>query len=896
MSWRRFFRRARWDAERAEELRSYLELETEENLARGMTPDEARAAAHRRLGNATRIREDIYEMNTVRVFETLGQDVRYAARVLRRSPAFTLVAVLSLALGIGANTSIFQLIDAVRLRTLPVAHPESLVGVLIDAHDAGRTGNFSSRYPLITNAIWEHLRDAQHVFDGVLAWSPASFDLSTGGASRPVSGIWVSGGFFETLGVRPALGRLLGPADDRRGCGSPGAVLSYPFWQREFGGDLGVVGRTLHLDAVPYTIVGVSEPRFFGLEVGRRFDVAAPLCAEGLRDPGHSRLDGPQDWWLDIIGRLAPGVTTAQARAELGGMSPALFAATLPSGYTSTDAKAYTAFTLTTVPAGTGVSQLRRAYTQPLWLLLGIAGLVLLVACGNLANLMLARASARERELAVRLAIGASRWRIVRQLLVESLVLAGAGAAAGAGLASWLSRGLVALFATGGAAVFVDLRTDWRILGFAAGLGVLTCLLFGLMPAIRATRTAPGQVMKAGSRGTSDDRQRSRLRRALVVGQIALSLVLVAAALLFAGTLHNLRHAASGMETRRVVDAEITIRPADVPETGRAALMRELVARMSRIPGVEAAASTAEVPLTGNIWNDTLVLDGQRKQPHPNLNEVGSRFFDVMRIPLVAGRNFDDTDTPASPMVAIVNEAFGRAFFGNPRPLGARFQFDRPPDDPGPVWRVVGVVRDTKYSDLRGDMGPIIFFPVTQDADPWTVLNVLVRTATDEAPTASILRTVREVAPTAIATVSRLDDEIDDTLVRERLMATLSVFFGVLAAALAAVGLYGVMAYLVARRRMEIGIRMALGANRLRVIRLVLTESAGLVAIGLVLGLALTVAAGRAVTTLLFGLTATSPGILAAAAAGLALTAALATAIPARRAARLNPTTALREE
>ena len=492
MSWRRFFRRAQWDAERRQELDAYLDLETDDNIARGMTPGAARAAARRKLGNATRVREEIYDMNTLGWLDSLWHDIRYAVRVLRRSPSFTAVAILSLMLGVGANTAIFQLIDAVRLRTLPVPHPETLVEVTVDTHGKGRTGTSTGRYPRMSNPLWEQLHAEPHGLTDLFAWGTANFDLSAGGESRPVDGLWVSGSAFDALGVRPAAGRLIAASDDRPGCASPGVVISNRFWHREFSGDPGAVGRSLRIDGVPMPILGVTEPKFFGLEVGRSFDVAVPICAERQLNPDRSSLERPDDWWLSVMGRLPPGATADQISSRLAPLSAHIFQSTLSPRYTATDTKNYLAFTLRAAPSASGVSELRRNYEQPLWLLLAIAAAVLVIACGNLANLMLARASVRAREIAVRLAIGASRSRIFRQLLVESLLIAAVGAALGIALAGVLSRGLVSLIDTLRATYFVDVHLSWRVIAFASGLAALTCALFGLGPrfAPRAPRPA----------------------------------------------------------------------------------------------------------------------------------------------------------------------------------------------------------------------------------------------------------------------------------------------------------------------------------------------------------------------------------------------------------------------
>jgi predicted permease len=478
-------------------------------------------------------------METLAVFENAWRDFLYALRTFRWNKAFFAIATLSLALGIGANTAIFQLLDAVRLRMLPVAHADQLVELQIkDDHCC--SGNFSDRHPNFTYAQWEQIRTHQQAFSSIFAWGDNRFNLTQSGEPRFAEGLWVSGDFFKTLGVKPLIGHLIDTGDDRPGCGSPAVVISYPFWQREFGGDLSVLGKQVSLDGHSLNIAGVTPANFFGVEVGRSFDVAVPVCAEPLIEADNSHLTKRHHWWLAIIGRLKPGWTPDPGRRADQVHLSAVFEPTVPPNYRPDQVKYYTKYKLEAKPAGAGVSSLREDYQQPLLVLLGIAALVLLIACSNLANLMLARASSREREMAVRLAIGASRTRLIRQLLVESLALTMIGAALGGFLAQFLSQYLAAFLSTGDNPVFIDLALDWRVLSFTAGVTVLTCLLFGLTPALRATRTHPASAMKAAGRGLTADRQRFGLRRGLVICQIALSLVLMAGALLFVRSLRNL--------------------------------------------------------------------------------------------------------------------------------------------------------------------------------------------------------------------------------------------------------------------------------------------------------------------------------------------------------------------
>ncbi|HUG54463.1 MAG TPA: ABC transporter permease [Vicinamibacteria bacterium] len=729
MGWLRFFRRRRWDEERARELQSYLDMETEDNLARGLSPQAAREAAERKLGSPLRIREEIYLMNTVGWLDTMARDLRYGARVLRLNPGFATVAVLSLALGVGANTAIFQLLNAVRLRTLPVRDPGELVEVRI-ADRKGATGRFTGRYPQLSNPVWERIRDRAQGFADLTAWGTTRFDLSDGGEARYAEGLWVSGGFFQTLGVPAALGRLLTPEDDVRGCASPGVVVSHAFWQRELGGDPSATLRRLRLDGHALPVQGVTAPGFFGVEVGRSYDVAVPLCTQPLFAPGDgTALDKPDWWFLAALGRLQPGWTAQGATASLASLSPGILEETVSPRYSAEAAKQYLAFRLGAFPAGTGVSSLRRSYEKPLWVLLATTGLVLLIACANLANLMLARASAREREIAVRLAIGASRGRIVRQLMAESLLLALAGAAAGALLARWLSAALVTFLSTDANRLFVDLDPDWRVLAFTGGLAVLTCVLFGLAPALRATHAAPGAAMKSGGRGITASRRGFGLRRALVVTQMALCLVLVVGALLFVGTLRNLLTVDPGFRPDDILVVNLDLRRAGFPDGQQGAIKKDLVETLGRLPGVAAAAQVDILPMSGSGWNQAVLVRGVAQKEFSNFNRVSPRYFEAMGTRLVAGRDFGEEDGATSPPVAIVNESFVRHYLGGRDPLRETFQIEEPPEAPRPQYQIVGVVMDTKYFDLREPFKPIAYLAAAQETQPDPYLQAVVRSA-----------------------------------------------------------------------------------------------------------------------------------------------------------------------
>jgi putative ABC transport system permease protein len=883
VSWTRFFRRRYWDDERARELEAYLETEIANNIARGFPAAEARRAAYRKLGNPTQIREEIYHMNTLRFLETVGQDLRYGARLLRRNPLFAGVAIVTLALGTGANTAIFQLVNAVRLRTLPVENPQQLVEIAIDTHDKGRIGRFDSHRPRLSHPIYERIRQDRQVFSGLAAWGSATFDLSQGGESRPVRGMWVNGEFFNALGLKPQAGRLFSATDDVRGCASPAVVLSSAFWHREYGAHPAALGRMLRLDGFPYEIVGVAPDSFFGVDVGQGFDVAVPLCAEPHSRGLQTGFDRPDTWFLAALGRLKPGMHLTEAQSHLRTISGPIFEATLPTSYTPRDAESYRSFTLIAIPAATGVSSLRTASKTPLWILLGATALVLLVACANLANLMLARAMTREREIAVRLAIGASRRRIVRQMLSESLLIAVLGTASGLLVASWLSRTLVAFLSTGNDQLFLDVVFDWRVFGFTAGLAVPACLLFGLTPALRATMTDPGAAIKAGSRGAADTREWFSVRNALVIVQVALSLVLVVGAALFGQSLRNLMTLDPGFRHQDLLVVNMDLRRAGVPVQQRPLLYDRIVDRLADLAGVAGASQMAIRPLSGTVWNERIVVGGVTQQMAVNFNSVG--------------RDFSHRDTRTSPKVAIVNELFVRAFFGGHSPIGQTVQVETGPGEPHRSYEVVGVVKDSKYSDLRSPIPPQAFLAASQDPGPAPFLQLVIRAGLPASTvTTAVTTALGEIHPAILLQFSTLEQTMRSSLAGERLMATLSGFFGGLAMLIATIGLYGVMSYTVARRQTEIGIRMALGADRATVVRMILREAGKLLAIGLPLGAALSVVGAQFAAALLYGLKPWDPATLVIATGGLGLVATVASWIPARRAARLEPTTALRQE
>ena len=899
MGWQRYLRRTRRDRELKIEIESYLAHEIDNNIASGMTVYEAESAARRKFGNIMAVKEKVRDMNTLSFLESCWQDLRYGARLLRLSPGFFAVASLSLALGIGANTAIFQLLDSVRLRMLPVSHPEQLAELSIAENDHCCNGHFSSRRSNFTQAQWDQIRDHQQAFSGIFAWGDHRFNLSNGGESRYAEGLWVSGDYFRTLGVQPILGRLISNQDDQRGCGSAGAVISYGFWQREFGGDSQVTSKNVSLDGHRFDIMGVSQPSFFGVEVGRNFDVAVPVCAEPLVNGEDAHTGKRHHWWLAIAGRLKPGWDVPRAVAQAQAISPAVFESTVPPNYRPDLVKYYTQYKLTAEPAGSGVSSLRKMYESPLLLLLGIAGLVLLIASANLANLMLARASTREREMAVRLAIGACRGRLIRQLLAESLLLTTIGAAMGGFLAQALSRYMVSLLTTSDNPLFLELNADWRVLGFTMSVAALTCILFGLAPALRATRTAPASAMKASGRGITMDRERFGLRRILVIAQVSLSLVLLAGALLFVRSLRNLVTLDAGLEGKGLLIAEIDASRLNFAPSRRAQLYRELLDNVRATPGIRNAASARIMQISGDGWNEVIEVLGKSNKDRqvPWFDRVSDGYFRTMGTPLLAGRDFNEHDTPSSPEVAIVNQQFSTKFLGGANAIGTQFRILAGPGETQHLFQIVGVVKNSKYVSLREEFKPLVFVAQSQEKKPGSGFSFVIRSGLPlTSLTTAVKAAVLDHNPGTTLKFQAFETQVEESLLRERLMATLSGFFGILAAVLATLGLYGVISYMVARRRNEIGIRIALGASRATVLNLVLREAGILVLVGIVIGTALAVTGARTASSLLYGLKPHDPATVGLAIVLLTSVSLAASFFPAYRASRLDPMVALREE
>jgi predicted permease len=711
-----------------------------------------------------------------------------------------------------------------------------------------------------------------------------------------VDGLWVSGDFFPVLGVSAIRGRLFTARDDRRGIGPEGVVISYGFWQQEFGGAEDVVGEPLTLNDKVFTIIGVTPPDFFGLEIGRNFAVAIPVSARGIWEP--KSLDERHVWWLTVMGRLKPGWDLKRAARYFDTISPGLFEATAPSGYSQSSVEKYLRFRLTALPAGKGVSRLRTDYEASLWLLLGITGLVLLIACTNLANLILARASAREREAAIRLAIGASRARLLRQSLCESLLLASAGALLGAILAGVLSQTLIWFLSTKGNSLTVAIKTDWKLFAFTGVVAILTCVVFGLAPAWRTSIVEPLAVLKGGGRGLTGGHERFLIQRALVVSQIAISLVLLTGTFLLVGSFWNLARVDPGFRKVGLIFAGVDFSRLNLPLDRVDSAKKELLERIRSIPNVQSAANTTHKPLTGSSWTMGVTFNGEEdRKGSSKVAWVSPDYFRTMEIPFRSGRDINDRDRADSPKVALVNQAFVQRFCGSTDPIGHHLRTAQEPSYPQADYEIIGVVGDTKYSDLRQEIWPIVYAPATQYPITNTWMQLAIRSSTDANALLPVLqRRIEEFNPQMGFYLSVLETEVRDGMARERLMAWLSGFFGALAMLLVTIGLYGVISYMTVRRRNELGIRVALGAQRYNVLGLILVQGMSLALIGIIIGTMGALAVTKSLRSLLFLVRPNEPWVFAGTSLLVLTVALLACWLPARRAASISPMEALRYE
>jgi putative ABC transport system permease protein len=825
-------------------------------------------------------------------------DLRLAARALRATPVVTIVAVLSLALGIGANTAIFSLINGLLLRALPVKAPQQLALVTDDV-----TAGIESW----TNPIWEQIRERRHdLFDDAFAWSTTRFNLSERGETQFVDGLWASGGLFDTLGVVPMLGRTFSPADDVRGGGTDGAVavISYSFWQRRFGGAADAIGHTLTIERVPFTIVGVTPPDFFGPEVGRAFDLAIPIGDEPLIRGKESFLDARSTWWLTVMARLKAGQSVDAATAALRGLQRQIHDATLPPDWRPSDLAAYLKDPFTLVAAAAGNSPMRRRYQQPLITILVVVALVLLIACANIANLLLARATARRHEWSVRLALGASRSRLMRQLLVESLLLAGSGALAGMLIAHWASRLLVQQLSTQTNTVFLDLSLDPRVLAFTTAVTIATALLFGMAPAFRAAGTAPIDALKEHGRGASSD-GRVSIASALVVAQVALSLVLVVAAGLFMRTFSSLASLHLGFDSDRVMVVTVNAQRTDIPAADRLAVFERIRQRVAAVPGVAAVGVSVVTPVSGMTWNNRVTVSGgtqlAERQSVSNFNAITPGWLTTFGTPVLAGRDVTPADRKGSPLVVLVNQAFAKRFLNGDNPVGRTVSLSAGSPSAEAPREIVGLVSDAVYRSLREPVPPTMYVPLAQFDDsrrpaPSNMsISVRPQSGSPAALARAVAAAISDVNRDLALTFRPLADQVNASLTQERLVALLSGFFGGLALLLAGLGLYGVTSYAVTRRQTEIGIRMALGAAPGSVVRLVLARVTLLVGIGVAVGAGLSVWAAKFVATLLYGLQPRDPATIVASASVLAAVGALAGWVPAYRASRIDPAQVLRD-
>ncbi len=882
---RSLFARQRVEAELDEELRGLLELAVEEKMKRGISRQEAMRAVRLERGSLEVTKEEVRAAGWESFLESFCRDLGFAARLLRKSSGFTAVAVLTLALGIGANTAIFQLIDAVGMRNLPVPAPQQLAAVRIVGGNQGI--GLNQNYGDLTRPLWQEIRDNQHVFSDAFAWSVAERYVGRGSEMRRFHALWVSGDFFRVLGVGPFRGRLLTPADEGP-CPMSYGVASYSYWRKELGGRDPALGINLIVDNFPVQIIGVTPPEFFGMVVGDNFDIALPLC---LPPDGLQR----DIFEVSVVGRLKPGWSLERASAALNALSPGVFEATVPPGRDTRTTETYKNFRLGAYRASRGVNSLHDTDYTSLWLLLGITGLVLVIACANLANLMLVRGNAREREMAVRLALGAPRWRLVQQLLVEGLLLAAAGAALGVAMAEVLGRSLVLLFSTADKVLQLDLSLDWRVLLFVAGVALTTCLVFAMVPALRSSGPEPSHALKSGSRGTTADRGRFSLQQLMILMQISISVMLLAGAVLFVRSFRNLVTQDTGMREQGITIAFLGYWQSNLPPERWPVVQQELLEEVQAVPGVHSAATTTRVPLDGGSWEHG-VLAGST-EASSKFAWVSPSYFATMRIPIVRGRGLSREDSATSPHVAVVNQTFVRRFFGGSDPIGQTLRTIAEPGYPATTYQIVGVIPDTRYSDLRSETPPMTFAPAAQfpAPAPWTSM-VIYSSMPAPAVMAAVKRSMAEKHHEVLTEFTDFQMQILDRLVMERVMAMLSGFFGLLAALLAAIGIYGVISYIVVMRRNEIGIRMALGASRGGVLNLVLRQTALLLAAGVAIGSILALLTASGARALLYGLQPNDPATLFAAGTLLIAVSLLAALVPATRAVYLDPTVALRYE
>jgi predicted permease len=883
--WDRLVHRDRLERQLDAELRDHVERMVADYQADGLSEAEARRRATLEFGGLDQVKEICRDARGTRWFDEIRQDVRYGFRGLQRNRGFALVAVLTLALGIGANTAVFSVINALLLRSLPVRDAEALIS--LQRRQGTVTGGHFS-YPQV-----EELTKQTDLFRAVCAFATDSVNVGTPDALELTPVQFVSGGYYDTLGLVPQAGRLLTMADDAAGAGVA-AVISDGYWTRRFGRSSEAIGRSILVEGVPVPIVGVTPPGFVGATVGESSDLTLAIRSRLIVRPDQAFYLGPGARWLRILARPQPNLSTAQLASQTRARWSELLEASADPKMTPDARSRYLSQTLDITSGRTGTSLLRASFSLPLQIALGFVVLVLLIACVNVANLLIARSTTRQREIAVRLSIGAGRWRIIRQLLTESALIAVAGAVAGSAIAWAGGRALLDLMAEGQggpdtSTVALDLTPDWLVLAVTLGIVALTTLIAGVAPAWRASRIQPGAALGASTRIAEPH---GRLGSTLVVAQVALSLLLVFGAGLFARTLHNLRSLDRGFAIEDVLVVEVPAGRAGYAGPKLQAFNRELLDFIRQSPGVRAAAVTSITPLAGGGISQGISVNGVPiTETELHFNNVGPGYFDVMRTPVVVGREFSDSDPPAGPFVAIVNEAFVERYLNGLNPLGQRVNVI---GSTRADMEIVGVVEDAVYETLRQAPPPTVYAAHHQRLSPGSF--IVHAPGATSAVASAIRAEVQSKLGGRPPRVRTLGQQLEQSLVLERMLARVAIVFGSLALALAAVGLYGLAAYWVTSRTREIGVRVALGARSTQVLRLVLGDTMRMIIAGVVVGILGAWALGRLVSRMVFGLSTTDTGTLIVAVSVLLVTGALAGLLPASRATRIDPQTALRNE
>jgi predicted permease len=830
-----------------------------------------------------------------------AQDLKYALRMLGKNPGFTIVAVITLALGIGANTAIFSLTDQVLLRMLPVGHPKELVILRSPGPSPGRNWNDGPGGTSFSYPAYEDLRDRNQVLSGLLARFSTQVSVAAQGSSELANGELVTGNYFTVLEVEPAMGRVFGAEDETAPGANPVVVLSHGYWKRRFGLDPGILNKQLAVNGHPLTVVGVSRAGFSGVQVGQAPDLFIPITLKAQMTPNWDGLADRDDHWLAMIGRLKPGMSVAKAQAGIAPTYHAMLETESPAKKSNSKTRQeFLDRKLILDPGSKGRPILQHDTKGPLLALMGMVGLVLMIACANLASLLVARGEARQREIALRLALGAGRWRLVRQLVAESLLLAVVGGAAGIVLASWSLNLIVRAIPEDPGTSGLTPQLDYRVLIFAAVISIFTGILFGLAPALRASRANIQTILKDQGSSVSAGRANVRVRKFLLAAQIALTAVLLASAGLFAHSLLNLNRQDLGVRPDHVLQFSISPELNGYTPPQSIVLVERIRKNLESLPGVRAVSASEIAMLANSNSSSNITVQDYKEQENENMdvdqNWVGPDFLSAMGTPLMSGREISESDTATAPRVAVVNQKFVQRFFAGRNPIGQHFGFGGG-DDVHLDVEIVGVVKDSKNIDLRQDIGPYVLVPYSHSSH-FGNATFYVRTHQDPVSLATAVRkTVQDYdGKLSVFDLKTLTAQVNDIVFTDRLVTYFSLGLGILAALLAAIGLYGVMAYVVARRTREIGIRMALGATQGNVARMVLQEIAGISVMGLTVGLVAAYATGRIIESQLFGVKAGDPFVFAAAAVLLVIVAVLAGWLPARKAASVDPMVALRYE